>query len=134
MKSAFTRECNKDTRVVRSGILLPDAKKKRKTKVCAHGVATCPVSHFPTPHLTIAASQVEDDVDEEEDEDEEAGEEEEEEPDLKHDPKRLAMLQKRGIQLDLKAGVSVAKPASKAAGKGKAAVGKGAAGKGKKAV
>jgi hypothetical protein len=33
VKSAFTRECNKDTRAIRSGILLPDAKKKRKAKV-----------------------------------------------------------------------------------------------------
>ena len=30
MKSAFTRACNDKTRIVRSGILLPDAKKKRK--------------------------------------------------------------------------------------------------------
>ena len=34
VKSAFTRECNKDTRSVRSGILLPDVKKgKRIAKV-----------------------------------------------------------------------------------------------------
>ena len=85
-----------------------------------------------------ACAQAADDAEEEEDEfadDEEEGDESAEE-DLKHDPKRLATLAKRGMQLDLKEGVTVAKGKKPAAAKGKAAGGaaKGAAkGKAKKA-
>ena len=135
MKSAFTRECNKDTRSVRSGILLPDAKKgKRKAK------ARCQVPHAASTTCShIASRQVADDADEEEDEfadDDEEGDESADE-ELKHDPKRLATLAKRGMQLDLKEGVTVAKgkkPAAKpAAAKGKAAAGGAGKGKAKKA-
>ena len=132
VKSAFTRECNKDTRASRSGILLPDAKKKRKAKVRGS------LDQHRAP-LTQACPQAgADDADEEEDEfadDEEEGEESADE-ELKHDPKRLATLAKRGMQLDLKEGVSVAKGKAKAkpaAAKGKAASGAAPKGKAKKA-
>ena len=83
-------------------------------------------------------TQAADGADEDE-EDEFADEEEDEESadeDLKHDPKRLATLAKRGMQLDLKEGVSVAKGKAKAkpaAAKGKAASGAAPKGKAKKA-
>ena len=119
MKSAFTRECNKDTRSIRSGILLPDAKKgKRKAKArcsdASHGISHSPLTSRPP-------RQAADDADEEEDEFADDEEEEEEEAELKHDPKRLATLAKRGVQLNLKEGVSVAKGKKPAAAKGKAA-------------
>jgi hypothetical protein len=62
--------------------------------------------------------------------DEDAAAEEEEE-ELKHDPKKLAQLAKRGMKLDLKDGVAAAKPKKPAAGKGKAAAKAPAASKGK---
>jgi hypothetical protein len=125
VKSAFTRECNKDTRSVRSGILLPDAKKgKRKAKVRA-----AEVSHAALA-ADIASRQAADDAEEDDFADDD--EEEDEEEELKHDPKRLATLAKRGMQLDLKEGVTVAKGKKPAAAKSKAAGGAAAKGKAKK--
>lgn len=136
MKSAFTRECNKDTRSVRSGILLPDAKKgKRKAKARAGAAsATLHPSRLTAPARPQAADEADEEEDEFADDDEEGGESADEE--LKHDPKRLATLAKRGMKLDLKEGVSVAKgkkpAAAKGPAKGKAASGA-AKGKAKKA-
>ena len=125
VKSAFTRECNKDTRSIRSGILLPDVKKgKRKAKVSRYTSRRACMCCLLTsrPQAADDAGELDDEFADEDEEEDEAEEE------LKHDPKRLATLAKRGMKLDLKEGVNVAKGKKPAPAKGKAAGG--AAGKG----
>jgi hypothetical protein len=91
------------------------AKQRHVARCC------CIASLAPSPLTSRLHRQAADDADEEEDEFADDEEEEEEEAELKHDPKRLATLAKRGVQLNLKEGVSVAKGKKPAAAKGKAA-------------
>ena len=80
----------------------------------------------------MRALQAADGPDEDDEFDDDDEEEDEAEEELKHDPKRLATLAKRGMKLDLKEGVNVAKGKKPAPAKGKAAGGAAKASKAKK--
>lgn len=100
VKAAFTRACNDKSRDVKSGMLLPEFKKGRAKK-------------------KTAAAEGEGDEELDESEEDAAGaasdeEEEEAEPDIK----KLNLLAKRGINISLKGGDTIAGAAK---GKGKAA-------------